>query len=239
MPDQTHPQLDLAGKIRPGLDILANEIVIALKKRTRFPVNAAIYAPGLVSVDPSVSLLKHVLGNIEQCHAQLGRYTFADQESYTPVEHIEPIIKRTPPDSPLRRMKSDVGDTVIDFYSQWITRACITGSDADTYGETVTSDVNALLTIMERVNLGKPVAEAKFLEQPKAFIDTQGERDGLLSLLVKKDREAQVLEMAKGLAQRYEVDEQQVLDIFIFMIETTIDIEIDYLRMRINEHSAT
>ena len=233
MPDLPHPHLDLAGTIRPGLDILANEIVIALKKRSRFLTNGPVYKSGLVASDPGISLLNHVLGRVESCHAELGRYTFAAQDAFTPVQHIAPIINRPPPESPLHTMKSDAGDQIIAFYQRWIRKSCKAGEDADTYGETATSDVVALLAIMERVNLGKPVAEAKFLEQPEAFIETSGERDGLLSLLVKKDREAQVLELAANLALRYDLPSEQVVSVFSFMISTTIDIEIDYLRMRI------
>jgi len=233
MPNLHHPQLDLAGKIRPGLDILANEIVIALKKRTSFPGNFQIYKPGLVVSQPSATLLEHTLKKVERCHAELGRYTFAAQEAFTPVDNIAPIIHRTPPDSPLHPMTSGVGHHIIDFYQQWISQACRAGENTDTYGETVTADVVALLAIMERVNLGRPVAEAKFREQPDAFIDTDGNRDALLGLLVKKDREVQVLELARNLAERYNLPASHVVDTFNFMIKTTIDIEIDYLRMRI------
>ena len=233
MPNLHHPQLDLAGKIRPGLDILANEIVIALKKRTRFAANAPVYEPGLVISMPSVSLLMHVMGNVESCHAELGRYTFADQEAFTDVSHVSPVIKRTTPDSPLHAMHSGVGERIIDFYQQWVGKACRAGDEPDTYGETVTADVNALLAILERVNLGKPVAEAKYLEQPEAFKQTQGDKQAMLDLLVKKDREAQVLELASSLAQRYDLPEEHVVSTFHFMISTTIDIEIDYLRLRI------
>lgn len=232
MTNLPHPHLDLAGTIRPGLDILANEIVIALKKRTRFSINEPVYKSGLVVSDPEVSLLDHVLGRIEHCHAELGRYTFAAQDAFTTVHHIAPVINRPAPESPLQPMKSGAGNQIIAFYKQWIETTCSRGDDPDTYGETVTSDVVALLAIMERVNLGKPVAEAKFLEQPKAFIDTAGDRDGLLSLLVKRDREAQVLKLADSLARRYELPSASVVDVFKFMISTTIDIEIDYLRMR-------
>lgn len=233
MPNVPHPHLDLAGKIRPGLDILANEIVIALKKRTRFPVNDAVYKPGLVSSDKSVSLLNHVLGNVESCHAELGRYTFAAQESFTDVSHISPLIDRTVPESPLHPMTSHAGEQILEYYCNWVNQACDAGEDSETFGETVTSDIDALLAIMERVNLGKPVAEAKFREQPAAFVDTGGEREALLGLLVKKDREAQVLELAANLARRYDLPELHAINTFNFMIETTIDIEIDYLRMRI------
>lgn len=64
MTNLPHPHLDLAGTIRPGLDILANEIVIALKKRTRFSINEPVYKSGLVVSDPEVSLLDHVLGRL-------------------------------------------------------------------------------------------------------------------------------------------------------------------------------
>ncbi|MFK7891003.1 MAG: hypothetical protein AB8B63_09345 [Granulosicoccus sp.] len=233
MPNLPHPHLDLAGKIRPGLDILANEIVIALKKRTRFPTNAAVYIPGLVLSQPAKSLLEVVLNDVESCHASLGRYTFAEQEAFTPISGVMSIIQREPTDSPLYPMASNAGEKIIGFYRQWLTRACVAGEDTDTYGQTATSDVDALLAIMERVNLGKPVAEAKFLEQPEAFVNTAGDRDAMLDLLVKKDREAQVLELAVNLAQRYDLPEEHAVDVFNFMIKTTIDIEIDYLRMRI------
>ena len=61
MNTKTNAELDLAGTIRPGLDILANEIVIALKKRTRFLHNAPVYANGLIAGNPDISLLQYCL----------------------------------------------------------------------------------------------------------------------------------------------------------------------------------
>jgi chorismate mutase len=233
MTSATHPDLDLVGTIRPGLDILANEIVIALKKRTRFSYNEPIYVPSLVLSDSSVSLLQHVLGRIESCHAELGRYTFATQDSFTPVSDIASVVDRLPPESPLQKMQSGVGERIIDFYRSWIQRACPQGNNSSTYGETVTSDVNALLAIMERVNLGKSVAEAKFLELTDEFMGTGGDRDALLTFIVRKEREVQVIELARRLAEHYEVPAEHIISVFEFMIETTINIEIDYLQRRI------
>jgi len=79
----------------------------------------------------------------------------------------------------LHAMHSGVGERIIDFYQRWVGKACRAGDEPDTYGETVTADVNALLAILERVNLGKPVAEAKYLEQPEAFKQTQGDKQHL------------------------------------------------------------
>ncbi len=230
----THPDLDLQATIRPGLDILANEIIIALKKRSRFSCNQRVYEPGLVIGQPDLSLLQYELAQIERCHAELGRYSFAAQESYSDVKSVSRIIAREAPDSPVHEMESGVGERIIDFYCQWLQRACAPGETETTYGETVTADVVALLAIMERVNLGKLVAESKFLEMPDAFRETAGDRDGMLKYIVRKDREVKVLELAENLARHYELEPARAVEVFEFMIDVTVDIEVDYLRMRIS-----
>lgn len=230
-----HPDLDLQGRIRPGLDILANEIVIALKKRSRFVANTAVYEPGLLRDDDRQSLLMYTLGKIEHSHAQLGRYTFAEQDAFTDVHGVESVIARSAPHSPLRQMPSGVGDRIIEFYRGWISRACSAGNDSSSYGETVTADAVALLAIMERVNLGKLVAESKFLELQPQFIQTGGDREAMLELIVRRDREAKVLELAERLAEHYQLPPEHAVSVFEFMIATTIDIEVDYLRLRIAE----
>ena len=231
--DAPERDLDLAGTIRPGLDILANEIVIALKKRTRFAVNAPVYVPGLVRGAPERSLLEHALGAVERQHAELGRYTFATQDAFTDVAGIEPVILREAPTSPVLPMPSRVGERLIDFYRGWIGATCRDGDESGTYGETVTADVGALLAIMERVNLGKPVAEAKFREHEAAIRASDGARDTLLGFIVRKDREEAVLAMAERLAERYELPPARVREVFEFMIGVTCDIEVDYLRRRV------
>ena len=232
-PWATPPDLDLAGTIRPGLDILASEIVIALKKRTRFVRNPSVYVPGLVEGDGTASLLDYSLGAVERQHATLGRYTFAAQDAFTDVSDVVPVIRRAPPASPVRAMPSRAGGRLIAFYRDWIDRVCPPGDEPSTYGETVTADVGALLAIMERVNLGKPVAEAKFRQHEKALRASGGDREAILALIVHGDREAAVLALAKRLAERYELPPEPVRRVFDFMIATTIDIEVDYLRRRI------
>ena len=225
--------LDLAGTIRPGLDILANEIVIALKKRTRFAVNAPVYAPGLVRDAPDRTLLEHALGGTERLHAELGRYTFAAQDAFTDVSGVDPVILREMPAGPVAAMPSGVGERVLAFHREWTRSVCRPGDEPATYGETATADVGALLAVMERVNLGKPVAESKFREHRAALIATDGEREAMLGYIVRSDREAEVLTMAGRLAERYELPADAVRRVFEFMIRTTVDLEVEYLRRRI------
>ena len=225
--------LDLQNSIRPGLDILANEIIISLKKRTRFAKNPEVYIPGLVRSDPNTSLLQYELGRIEQVHAELGRFKFADQEPYTGIDDIESIIVRSTPASPIEPMRSGVGGRIIEFYRNWIGTACPDGSKPDTFGETVTADVTALLAIMERINLGKYVAESKFSDAPEKFREAGGEREATLDLIVRRDREGQVFELARTLARHYDFDEDQAVAVFEFMVEVTKDVEVDYIRQRL------
>ena len=225
--------LDLEHSLRPGLDILANEIVIALKKRTRFPHNRRIYAPGLVRSHPELSLLDYELAKIERAHAELGRYTYPSQEAFTPVVDVQPVIERRRPESPILAMDSRMGPKLLDFYCNWIETGCAPGDDSDSYGETVTADVDALLCMLERVNLGKYVAESKLVAAPDAFRAAAGDHARIRSLLVHADRERQVYTLARSLADHYDFDAQQAVAVFQWMIETTIDIEIAYVERRI------
>jgi len=223
---KTNAELDLAGTIRPGLDILANEIVIALKKRTRFLHNTPVYSAGLIATDPNISLLEYELHAAECNHAELGRYQFAVQEAFTDIGDIKTLILRDSPQSVVMSVPSGAGDRILEFYKNWISQACEGGSDENTYGETVTSDVAALLAIMERVNLGKTVAESKFRDLTDEFMETKGDREGMLSLIVRPERMEQVMELARKLASHYDISAPYVESVFDFMMNLTIDIEV-------------
>lgn len=55
----------------------------------------------------------------------------------------------------------------------------------------------------------------------------------MLDLIVRRNREGKVLELAETLANHYELQPSRAVDVFQFMIDVTKDIEVDYLRMRI------
>ena len=70
------------------------------------------------------------------------------------VRGIEPVIVREAPSNPIDPTHMDTGSWVLERYRAWVRRACRDASEPDTYGETVTADVTALLSILERINLG-------------------------------------------------------------------------------------
>ena len=230
-------ELDLDGAIRPGLDILGNEIIIALKKRSRFKQNLEVYRPGLVLDHPELSLLEYELRRVEEVHAELGRYAYASQESFTELGPVKPIIKRPPPENPVQDIPSRVGGQIIQYYLGWIEECLEAGSDSDTFGETVTADVAALQGISERVNVGKYVAEYKFQQNPQAFRQAQGDPGALRRLVVNEEREKRVIDVGRQLAEHYGFDAEQACRIFRWKIQLTTDLEINYLQKRIEREA--
>jgi chorismate mutase len=89
------------------------------------------------------------------------------------------------------------------------------------------------MAILERVNVGRSVTESKYLELTAEFHACAGDREGMRNLLVRRDRERVVIELATRLADRYELPADAVVPVFEFMISVTVDIELDYLQARI------
>jgi len=230
--DAMSRDLDLDRTLRPGLDILANEIVISLKKRLRFPHNPEIYAPGLVAARPDLSLLMYELGQMERVHAELGRYSYSDQESFTDVSRTQLVIRRPAPPSPICNVPTGLADDVIGWYLGWIAGSCRPGSDSDAYGETVTADVTALMNLLERITLGKFVAEYKYKESPEMFRQTGGDQESIRGMITHPEREKQVLEMAERLAAHYEFDPALARGVFAWLITATVEVQIRYIRHR-------
>jgi len=230
-------RLDLRSKLRPGLDLLANEVIIALKKRTRFQINPEIYRPGLVVGHPDIPLLDFELARTERFHAELGRYAYTRYDSFSDVGDVPLVIKRPPPQSPAHNYPTQMGPEIRAHYVDWVRANCEPGSDSDTWGESVSADVAVLMSLAERITLGKSVAEFKFQQDPASYCRTTGDPDQIRNLLVNSQRESEVIELARHLARIYEFDEDQAAAIFAWIIRTTIIVEISYLQLRIAESS--
>jgi len=226
-------RLDLRSRLRPGLDLLANEIIITLKKRTRFQVNPEIYRPGLVVDHPDVSLLDFELARTERFHAELGRYAYTRYDSFTDVGAVPLVIRRRPPQSPAHNYPTRMGPEIRAHYVDWVHARCEPGSDSDTWGESVSADVAVMMNLAERITMGKSVAEYKFQQDPAAYRRTAGDPGQIRDLLVNSQRESEVIDLARHLARIYEFAEDQAVAMFNWIIRTTISVEVSYLQMRI------
>ena len=89
------------------------------------------------------------------------------------------------------------------------------------------------MSILQRVNLGKYVAEIKFTESPESFAQPKGSAMASSELIVRRDREAEVEALAVRLGEHYDFDPQEAHNLFRWMIDITVDIEVDYIRMRL------
>jgi chorismate mutase len=228
-------RLDLQSKLRPGLDLLANEIVIALKKRTRFQQNLEIYRPGLVVGHPDVPLLDFELARTERFHAALGRYAYTRYDSFSDVGDVPLVIKRTAPQSPTHNYPTQMGASIRAHYVAWVQDHCAPGTDSDNLGENVSADVTVMMSLAERITMGKSVAEYKLQEDTVAYLETGGDAGKIEALLVNADRESEVIELSRHLARIYEFDEAPAAAMFEWIIRTTIRVEVDYLQRRIAE----
>ena len=226
-------RLDLSRKLRPGLDLLGNEIIIALKKRARFPQNPEIYVPGLVNGHPDVPLLDFELARTERFHAELGRYAYTRYDSFSDVGDVPLIIKRPPPQSPTHDAPTGMGPEIRAHYVDWTRSGCQPGSDSDTWGESVSADVAAMMDLAERITMGKSVAEYKFQADMQAYLDTSGDAARIEALLVNRERESEVIAQSRRLARLYEFDPEQAAAMFEWIIQTTIRVEVRYLQTRI------
>ena len=172
---------------------------------------------------------------MEAVHAELGRYTYSDQESYTDVTGIPLIIKRESPPSPIDNIPTGKAEAVISFYTGWIQSYCAPGTDSDTFGESVTSDVANLMNLLERITLGKFVAESKFQKEEDNFRKTGGDTDQIRTMITHPEREEQVLIMAGKLAEHYEFDVSEARKIFLWLIKTTVDVQVKYILHRMEQ----
>jgi chorismate mutase len=200
----------------------------------RYKQNLPIYEPGLVKGHPDLSLLEYEIARMEQVHAELGRYTYGDQESYTNVSKVSLIILRDAPPSSIYNVPTEMGKKTIDFYIQWIKRACPEGIDSDRFGETVTTDVVNLLNLLERITLGKLVAESKFQKESEAFKKTMGEYGAIENLIKRPEREDEVLGMSAQLARHYEFSEKEAFYVFEWLIDATVDVQVRYIQNRLS-----
>jgi chorismate mutase len=89
------------------------------------------------------------------------------------------------------------------------------------------------MSIFERITMGKYVAECKFREHEAKVRESRGDEATLRAMIVHPDREAAVIDRAKALADRYEFPSAQAEWFFRWMIDLTVELQIDYLRARL------
>jgi chorismate mutase len=92
-------------------------------------------------------------------------------------------------------------------------------------------DADLIVLIHERINVGRYVAEAKLQTDPSLVrvVDT---RPTLARRLVQPQREQAVVDQARRIATRYDLNAEVVERCFRWIIEQTLEVEVEYLRRK-------
>jgi len=103
------------------------------------------------------------------------------------------------------------------------------GSLPGTYGETAYVDADLLELINERINVGRGVALAKINSDP-SIRDILSDTAALTARLRDSRREEEVLAAVTESARRYGVDEGLARDVFRWVIDRVLELEVVYLQ---------
>ncbi len=217
--------------LRIKLDQHAEKIVSKLKDRSRLPVNKSIYVSGAIPIAnyPKISFLKYTLIQKEKYFSSLGRYNYQDQSPLMNVV-LDSTVKREVKAHDLMAIKFNIKAELIKNYQAIVKELCSVNEDAATFGETADCDAELLELINERILLGKFVAESKIQSNLKV-LEAKTEKE-LRSILENKEREKEVIEKVKKIAERYEVNQEIVGRLFEWIIEKTLDFEIKYVEQK-------
>lgn len=225
--------------IREKLDFMSGKIVYRFKERTDFKVNEPVYqADAIRPIDGRVmSLLEFSLEGIESYHASLGRYRYPDQFSL--IKSREDLlgskVEREVEADSLPDIKIDLKDRIIPQYIIFVKNVCEPGNDPSTYGATVYRDADLIQHINERINLGRYVAAAK-LKADQSLGSIIDDRLKLKERLTDMTREKEVVENFKELATKYGLDKDFGEDFAMWLIQTTIGVEVDYIKGLVNKY---
>jgi len=203
--------------IRSTLIRQEDSTIFALIERAQFRRNEAIYAKGILQLDPSIpdypflnslSFLEYLLLETEKLHGKVRRYTSPEEHAFFPQYLPSPIL--TPLQFPtlLAPNTVDVNAQILDLYIHEIVPAVCKEGDDEQHGSSVLADITLLQAISRRIHLGKFVAETKFQESEAQYraLVAADDVEGVMALLTDTAVEARVLERAKLKASTYGQD---------------------------------
>ena len=239
-------KLSLKKDIRPRLDEMAEEIIIGLKKRSRFLLNKPVYEERF-PIDPKElqeypALSRQFPNGMTRFEDRLWRDQSTDSihrrflyDNQHPVLFSRDQLPEARYDGGLRKnevapVDINMGDKILEFYHEILPQICQPGQDSDTYGEAVLEDSLNIRKLYERIcGLGPYVAQAKIQDDPSLLEIT--DETVLRDKLTDPKRERDVMAKGLRLARKYKLPNPSVAkDIFRQIIDLTLDVEVAYIR---------
>lgn len=219
--------------LRIRLDQMTERIVSRLKDRSRFPLNGPVYRTDGVPIAgrTGISFLEYSLEGLERYHASLGRFNYPDQfpvfSSHLPETPVTRTVLGTPS---LPRLQISIKEALLGYYQrELLPRLCAPGNKPDMYGETVYVDADLLQILHERINVGRYVAQAKVDSAPEilSFVDDYARVERELKV---PEREEALIRSVRAVAERYALDANLAEDVFRWIIDQTLRLEVVYLQ---------
>ena len=211
--------------VRQRLTKMTDRILMRLHDRAGFPLNRAVYTPGAIAIPGrrDVSLLDFAIEGLEAYHASLGRFEFPDQFALSAAGR-----PRSP--SPDERVQIELREKLERFYvGELLPRLCSPADDPNCYGETAYCDADLLALLHERLHVGRDVARAKVEREPELW-GVVADEDEIRERLTDRPREEAVIADAMKAAERYALDGSLVQFLFRWVIDTTLELEVEYLK---------
>jgi monofunctional chorismate mutase len=211
--------------IRSGLEFMEDSIMLALVKRSRYPLNEGIYQP------EGSSFFELYLAKREQLDNEMGRYDDRREHSFFPTDgHVVPVLRGHKRD--LDPVKTNRNSDILKMYMQELRTFCQEGDDSAEYGTCAEADIDVLHEISRRVHLGEFVAEAKWQSDAKRLLPllSAGETTRLTEALRDRGVERTVADRIREKAGTYGLNPDSLVRFYVDrIIPLTIEVEVEYL----------
>jgi len=216
-------------ELRIKIDQMNEQIISGIKQRSLYPINQGIYTKKFIN---NTTWFLYRLKMEQDIDAQFGRFLYSDQAPiFFKKEELNKSLKerKAPKIDGLASIPIDKSKEILLAYREVIEQICEKIDDEDTYGETTKLDVNNVLTINERVlGLGELVAEYKIKSFPEIL--KEKDKSKIKQMLIVPQREIEVIESAKEIAQKYGLLKINAIENFMKkIIDITTSAEIEYI----------
>jgi len=216
-------------ELRIKLDQMTERIISRFKDRSRYKLNKKVYKKNALSIrgESGISFFEFAIKGLENYHASLGRYNFPDQHPVFASVYSSKTEREIPSSSINKKIEINIGEEIIDFYLNSLADFCQKGDNPSTHGETVYCDADIVELLNERINLGRHVVKSK-VDQNPSVLDVENKEE-LKEFLRDHERENMVIKKAAEVAGRYNFPKEVAEKYFRWIIDKTLEIEIEYL----------
>ncbi|KAI5964574.1 ARO7 [Candida pseudojiufengensis] len=248
--------LDL-NNIREALVRMEDTIVFDLIERSQYFSSPSVYIKNKFEIPNfNGNFLEWALLQMEKVHSQIRRYEAPDETPFFPQEILKPILPSINYPKILSNYSNDinVNKEIMKFYVEDIVPkiSCKKGDQLENLGSASTCDIECLQAISRRIHFGKFVAESKYINDKKLYInlilkkDVEGIEKSITNSVVEQKILERLIEKARnygtdpslrfGTTIQSKINPEIIAQLYKqFIIPLTKKVEIDYLLRRLED----